>query len=186
MLADFFVSFIFYSSIDPEISDSPILSKILLSSLAVIITWIYVILQWPLLFQTSFILIVFMISYKRFANYALIKKRVPGDRGQLSLLLTALTLYVSASCCWLIDYHYCDVLNEARLNSVLVFGPFLATVFVNPLLQLHSWWHILMSLATYIETLQCVYARLLLGKGGKVRLIYSAFFIPQIETCKSL
>ena len=97
------------------------------------------------------------------------KKLKPNDPG-VKLFEQGITMYLSAIACWITEMFFCEYINPDYRNTVLPFNP-----------QLHSWWHILVSMGLYNMALLTLFASVDAKYGiGKAKIGALFGYIPYV------
>jgi len=90
------------------------------------------------IFQFTFSILVALTAYRLYKYY---KKIINNDKLKNIIKLYFSTI-ILGTLCWLIDYHYCDLINKLPFN-----------------LQLHAWWHIFSGINVYLGPVFMQYIR---------------------------
>jgi len=109
-------------------------------------TVLYILLQKPIIHQSMYGLLVFVLIYE---SVNLLNKQYNYEA--MILYGTGFLLYLIGFILWNMDNHLCPGISWVR-NSL---PPLL-----QPLTQLHAWWHLLAGYATYLNILYAQHQRL--------------------------
>lgn len=146
---------------------------VILSTLVTLLTYVYIELQQPLIFQVVYgVLTVLVVILSGWLTYFRVN-----DKDALKDLLTTMILgvvpFVVGFLCWNLDVHFCSFWIYIRRNVLaLPLGVFL---------ELHGWWHLLTGMGVYIYLVYLHYLRVLTqGQKEHFIFIYRFGWLPEL------
>ncbi|XP_014669330.1 PREDICTED: alkaline ceramidase 3-like [Priapulus caudatus] len=125
------------------------------------VTVVYVTIKDPIIHQTAYAILVVTLLYKT------IDVSRKCDEYSRKLVITATLTYAVGFTLWNIDNNFCFHVGllRSRLPSAL-----------QPLTQLHFWWHIIVGYSTYVHIIFATYVRYsYLKKSFSVEWLYSFY-----------
>jgi len=106
---------------------------------------VYTKLDDPLLFQTMYGVVVVVLVVQAMYIFTL-----QCNKQVFKLYMTGLVLYLTGFILWNIENHHCSTLTRWRCSLPHI---------LQPVLQLHAWWHLLAGYATYLNIQHCLHHR---------------------------
>lgn len=119
--------------------------KMILITYGVLSLFTYLYLKTPILFQISYVILV---TYMLYLTILLLRYR-PCNR---TVFYVATFIYYFGAFLWMIDNFYCDQLRLFRQTNTIL--PFI----LNPMTQLHAWWHVFAGYGSYLHILFCTHS----------------------------
>jgi dihydroceramidase len=157
-----------------DVKENALFHALFLGIYSTSITAAYLYFKLPLIFHLSFIsitLISVILPWYHFVHISKMSKQnaLTIDKVRFVFLLSTLS-YVFGFTLWNIEKLLC---NELRSVRAAIGYPF------RVLLELHGYWHLFASLATYGQIVTCQYAHYLASKRDDVDIVYYCY-IPVI------
>ncbi|KAI9592453.1 alkaline ceramidase 3-like protein [Syncephalis fuscata] len=148
----------------------------LLTTVAVLISTIYVFVKSPLFHQWSYALLTAVLVFRALYMF----NNVPAGEARNSmrrLLISSWTMYALGFLSWNIDNEFCPQIRAAR---AYIGAPW------DSLLQLHGWWHILTGLGSYAYIVFGQYLRQVqLGKSDLYTIRWTMGVLPTVTLANS-
>jgi len=130
---------------------------LILFTVCILYTILHIKYNFTTIFQLTFGILVLFTAYKVYIYYKQI------DNNELKKIVRIYYYsIILATFCWLIDYHYCNLINKLSFN-----------------LQFHAWWHIFSGINSYIGPVFMQYIRAK-DNNQNPEIEYNYFNIPII------
>lgn len=125
-------------------SDKSLVGLLIIYS--VLFSALYLTFPYPIIHQVLYGFMIVIMIY--LGLLPILKTKDPVS---IKLFLNGVIIFLIAFILWNIDNHFCSTLQQFRES---------APSYINPLSQLHGWWHILTGYATYLNIQFSLYNRL--------------------------